>query len=86
MTPKILFYLAIFNIYNYCINSIVLKEPPNLCEMLKPIQNTSSPASLGLKDEDDDDVEGEDGDGDGEKVDPANVNPERLKAFNVRKH
>ena len=52
--------------------------------MLKPIQNASSPASLGLKDEDDDDGEGEDGDGDGEKADPANVNPERLKAFNVR--
>ena len=52
--------------------------------MLKPIQNASSPASLGLKDEDDDDGEGEDGEGDGEKADPANVNPERLKAFNVR--
>ena len=52
--------------------------------MLKPIQNASSPASLGLKDEDEDDGEGEDGDGDGEKADPANVNPERLKAFNVR--
>lgn len=52
--------------------------------MLKPIQNASSPASLGLKDEDDEDGEGEDGDGDGEKADPANVNPERLKAFNVR--
>ena len=52
--------------------------------MLKPIQSASSPASLGLKDEDDDDGEGEDGDGDGEKADPANVNPERLKAFNVR--
>ena len=64
--------------------TVVLQEPPNLLEMLKPIQNASSPASLGLKDEDDDDGEGEDGDGDGEKVDPANVNPERLKAFNVR--
>ena len=52
--------------------------------MLKPIQNASSPASLGLKDEDEDDGEGEDGEGDGEKADPANVNPERLKAFNVR--
>lgn len=63
--------------------SAVIREPPNLCEMLKPIQNASSPASLGLKDEDEDDGEGEDGDGDGEKADPANVNPERLKAFNM---
>lgn len=54
--------------------------------MLKPIQSASSPASMGLKDEDDDDGEGEDGEGDGEKADPANVNPERLKAFNVREH
>lgn len=60
------------------------QDPPNLSEMMKPVQNASSPASLGLKDEDDDDAEGEDGDGDGEKVDPVNVNPERLKAFNVR--
>ena len=52
--------------------------------MLKPVQNASSPASLGLKDEDEDDGEGEDADGDVEKVDPVNVNPERLKAFNVR--
>ena len=66
------------------INSVVVKEPPNLSEMLKPIQSASSPASMGLKDEDDDDGEGEDGEGDGEKADPANVNPERLKAFNVR--
>ena len=62
-----------------------LQEPPNLSEMLKPVQNVSSPASLGLKDEDEDDGEGEDADGDVEKADPVNVNPERLKAFNVRK-
>ena len=63
---------------------LTLQEPPNLSEMMKPVQNVCSPASLGLKDEDDDDGEGEDGDGDVEKADPANVNPERLKAFNVR--
>ena len=51
--------------------------------MLKPIQNVSSPASLGLKDEEDDDGDGEDGEADGEKPDPTNVHPERLKAFNV---
>ena len=50
---------------------------------MKPVQNASSPASLGLKDEDDDDAEAEDGEGEGEKVDPTNINPERLKAFNV---
>ena len=61
-----------------------LQEPPNLSEMMKPIQNVSSPASLGLKDEDDDDGEVEEGDGEGEKPDPINVHPERLKAFNVR--
>lgn len=61
----------------------IIRDPPNLSEMMKPVQNASSPASLGLKDEDDDDAEGEDGDGDGEKVDPVNVNPERLKAFNM---
>jgi len=61
-----------------------LQEPPNLSEMMKPVQTESSPASVGLKDEDDDDGEGEDGDGDVEKADPVNVNPERLKAFNVR--
>ncbi|XP_027049200.1 uncharacterized protein LOC113676708 isoform X5 [Pocillopora damicornis] len=61
----------------------IIREPPNLSEMLKPIQSASSPASMGLKDEDDDDGEGEDGEGDGEKADPANVNPERLKAFNM---
>lgn len=71
-------------ILSKCVYFVIVQEPPNLCEMLKPIQNASSPASLGLKDEDDDDGEGEDGDGDGEKPDPANVNPERLKAFNVR--
>ena len=76
----------VLNKYFICLSCccVHLQEPPNLCEMLKPIQNASSPASLGLKDEDDDDGEGEDGDGDGEKADPANVNPERLKAFNVR--
>ena len=50
---------------------------------MKPVQSASSPASLGLKDEDDDDAEAEDGEGEGEKVDPTNINPERLKAFNV---
>ena len=39
---------------------------------------------MGLKDDDDDDAEGEEADGEAEKADPANVNPERLKAFNVR--
>ena len=63
---------------------MLLQEPPNLNEIMKPIQNASSPASLGLKDEDDDDAEGEEGDGEAEKADPANVNSERLKAFNVR--
>ena len=62
---------------------VPLQEPPNLSELMKPIQNASSPASLGLKDEDDDDAEAEDGEGEGEKVDPTNINPERLKAFNV---
>ena len=47
------------------------------------MQNVSSPASQGLKDDDDDDGEGEDAEGEGEKVDPLNVNSERLKAFNV---
>ena len=66
------------------LNDIVpLQEPPNLSELMKPVQNASSPASLGLKDEDDDDAEAEDGEGEGEKVDPTNINPERLKAFNV---
>ena len=66
------------------VNDIVpLQEPPNLSELMKPVQNASSPASLGLKDEDDDDAEAEDGEGEGEKVDPTNINPERLKAFNV---
>ena len=62
---------------------VPLQEPPNLSELMKPVQNASSPASLGLKDEDDDDAEAEDGEGEGEKVDPTNINPERLKAFNV---
>lgn len=61
----------------------IIREPPNLNEIMKPIQNASSPASLGLKDEDDDDAEGEEGDGEAEKADPANVNSERLKAFNM---
>lgn len=61
----------------------LLQEPPNLNEMMKPIQNVSSPASQGLKEDDDDDGEGEDGEGEGEKVDPLSVNSERLKAFNV---
>lgn len=61
----------------------IIREPPNLSEMMKPIQNVSSPASLGLKDEDDDDGEVEEGDGEGEKPDPINVHPERLKAFNM---
>ena len=47
------------------------------------MQNVSSPASQGLKDDDDDDGEGEDAEGEGEKVDPLSVNSERLKAFNV---
>ena len=62
---------------------LLLQEPPNLNEMMKPMQNVSSPASQGLKDDDDDDGEGEDAEGEGEKVDPLNVNSERLKAFNV---
>lgn len=61
----------------------IIREPPNLSELMKPVQNASSPASLGLKDEDDDDAEAEDGEGEGEKVDPTNINPERLKAFNM---
>ena len=61
---------------------LLLQEPPNLNEMMKPMQNVSSPASQGLKDDDDDDGEGEDAEGEGEKVDPLNVNSERLKAFN----
>ena len=62
---------------------LLLQEPPNLNEMMKPMQNVSSPASQGLKDDDDDDGEGEDAEGEGEKVDPLSVNSERLKAFNV---
>ncbi|XP_074635877.1 nucleolar protein 4-like isoform X2 [Acropora palmata] len=61
----------------------IIREPPNLNEVMKPMQNVSSPASQGLKDDDDDDGEGEDAEGEGEKVDPLNVNSERLKAFNM---
>ena len=49
-----------------------------ICEKIRNIYEGND------EDEDEDDGEGEDGDGDGEKADPANVNPERLKAFNVR--
>ena len=60
-----------------------LQEPPNLSELLKPLQNASSPASVLLKDEEEDDGEGEDVEAEVEKTEPVNVNPERLKAFNV---
>lgn len=55
------------------------QEPPNLQEVLKPIQNINSPA-VAVKDEDDEEGEGEEGDVEKTEI---NVNPERLKAFNV---
>ena len=59
----------------------LLQEPPNLQEVLKPIKNMSSPA-VAVKDEEDDEGEGEEGEIEKTEI---NVNPERLKAFNVSK-
>ncbi|KXJ27590.1 Nucleolar protein 4-like [Exaiptasia diaphana] len=64
------------------VNQSVIREPPNISELLKPSTMGSSSTS-NIKDDDDDDGEGEDGDGDGEKNDTGVVNPERLKAFNM---
>ncbi|XP_032234115.2 nucleolar protein 4 isoform X2 [Nematostella vectensis] len=58
----------------------IIREPPNLNEILKP---SNAMSACPLKDEDDDDGDGDDGVCDGEKVDAGSVNPERLKAFNM---
>ncbi|XP_031551652.1 nucleolar protein 4-like isoform X3 [Actinia tenebrosa] len=64
------------------ISQSVIREPPNLNEILKT-SGLSGSASSGLKDDDDDDGEGDDADGDAERGESGAVNPERLKAFNM---
>lgn len=57
-------------------------------QMLGMHRRMGSGRKRGLKDtkdeEDEEDDDGDDGEGELEKIVPENVNPERLKAFNVR--
>ncbi|KAK3710181.1 hypothetical protein QZH41_010577 [Actinostola sp. cb2023] len=64
------------------ISQSVIREPPNISELLKP-SGMGGSSSSNIKDEDDEEGDGDDGDGDGEKGDTGAMNPERLKAFNM---